>query len=328
MPTTEEFVEAAWGAAPRFGLAPKAITLLSHSENVVCQVDLGDDERVAMRLHRPGYNSVAELQSEILWVKALSSAGVRVPSAVALDSDEFGADRHYLEVPVGEETRHIGVVRWVQGQPIGDAIEAGGAQVVSHYGGIGRVAAQIRAHHHGWPPPSGFERRTWDGDGFVGDVPIWGRFWEVPELSEPQRELFSQCRTALQVELAALPTTSDRFGLIHSDLHLGNLMADGDELTVIDFDDAGFGWFAHEIAVALHPVLDEPWEADARAAFLDGYRQVHPLDAIDKRLIDTFLTVRCLMLIGWLHARPELPNYEHFADLAAQAEAAAQRYLA
>ena len=30
-------------------------------------------------------------------------------------------------------------------------------------------------------------------------------------------------------------------------------MCSGDELTIIDFDDAGYGWFAHEIAVALHP---------------------------------------------------------------------------
>ena len=118
------------------------------------------------------------------------------------------------------------------------------------------------------------------------------------------------------------------FGMIHSDLHLGNLMADGDSLTMIDFDDAGFGWFAHELAVALHPVLEEPWEDDARSALIDGYRTVHPLSAADEASIDTFVTMRSLMIIGWLDARRELPAFEHFADLAAQAERMLTRYLA
>ncbi len=91
------------------------------------------------------------------------------------------------------------------------------------------------------------------------------------------------------------------------------------------FDDAGYGWFAHELAVALHPVLDEPWEHEARAALVEGYRTVHPLSADEEALIDTFLTMRCMMIIGWLDARPELPAYEHFPDLVTQAERAALR---
>lgn len=81
-------------------------------------------------------------------------------------------------------------------------------------------------------------------------------------------------------------------------------------------------------AVALHPVLEEPWEADSRRALLDGYRRAHPLSHHEEELIDTFLTMRSMMVIGWLDARPELPVYEHFGDLVAQAERMTQRYLA
>jgi len=323
MPTTEDFIAAASKAAPIFGLAPQNIELLSHSENVVCRIDMGDGNQCAMRLHRPGYNSVAELESEVEWVTALGAAGIPVPTAVqTIDGG------HYHPVEVAGQQRQVGVVAWVEGAPLGGPIEAATAGVVDHYATIGVLAARIREHHATWMPPADFARRRWDLDGLIGDAPLWGRFWEVEALTAEQRALFSQCRDALIVELEGLSVGPDRFGLIHSDLHLGNLMAHGSKLTIIDFDDAGFGWFAHELAVALHPVLDEAWEADARAALLAGYRTVHPLSAEEEQLIDTFLTVRCLMIVGWLDARRELPAYEHFTDLANQATVAARRYLA
>lgn len=321
MPTADAFLAAAWRAAPRFGLAPEHVRLLSHSENVVFEVTLAD-RRVVMRLHRPGYNSLDELRSEVRWVQALGAAGLPVPTAVPATNGG-----HYVEVSIADEVRFVGVVGWVEGTPVGDPIEGNGSSVVDHYRSIGTLAARIRAHHGTWTPPPGFVRRAWDTDGLVGESPLWGRFWDVDILENHQRDLFARCRTRLLEQLQALPTSGDYYGLIHADLHLGNVMADGDNLTVIDFDDAGYGWFAHELAVALHPVLEEPWEGDSRRALLDGYRRVHQLGNHEEELIDTFLTVRSLMLVGWLDARPELPAYEHFCDLAAQAERMAERYL-
>ena len=327
MSTAEEFIKAAWQAAPRFGLLPESITLLSHSENVVCEVALGHGERRAMRLHRPGYNTLAQLRCEVLWVTALGQFGIPVPLAIPTADSTLDDPTHYVEVKVGNERRQVGVVDWVQGEPLGNPIEAESPDVVGHYERIGVIAAQIRTHHDRWTPPAEFERRSWNIEGLLGESPLWGRFWEVAALTDTQRALFARCRTALCTELGSLSTDADAFGLIHADLHLGNLMAEGDHLTVIDFDDAGFGWFSHELAVALHPVYEEAWEADARAALLGGYRTAHPLTKEEENLIDAFLTMRCLMLIGWLSARSELPIYQHFDDLAAQAARAAQRYL-
>ena len=84
----------------------------------------------------------------------------------------------------------------------------------------------------------------------------------------------------------------------------------------------------HELAVALHPVLGEPFEADARSALVDGYRSVHPLSEDQAGHIDTFLAVRSLMIIGWLAARPEVPVYEHFGELAAASGEHIAAYLA
>lgn len=316
-----DFLAAAWEAAPQFGLNPRRIDILSQSENVVCDVTTSGGDHLIMRLHRPEYNSLAELESEVQWVTALRRAGLPVPSAIpTLD----GA--HYTAVSVDGQTRHVGLVEWVDGRPLASSAEIDGSREQT-YTRIGQLCARIREHGKSWSPPSDFVRRRWDTDGFLGEDPHWGRFWEVDALSHERRTLFAEVRSQLRAELSTLPVDRGHFGLIHADLHRGNLMSNGDQLTMIDFDDAGFGWFVHDIAIALHPIRDEPWFEDARSALLSGYRTVHPLAQEEASWIDTFLVLRSLTNVSWLDARPELSSPEDFEHVSAQAEVAARRYL-
>jgi Ser/Thr protein kinase RdoA (MazF antagonist) len=322
VPTTEQFIEAAAAVSYRWGLQPRSVDVMSHSENVVCDVELANDRHLVMRLHRPGYNTIEELRSEVQWVASLANACIPVPQPMSTIDGE-----HYVSVRVGGEDRYVGVIDWVEGRPLGGPVSSGGEDVVPRYGRIGEIAAAIRIHNATWDQPRSFVRRRWDADGLVGQNPLWGRFWEVDALTDHQRDLFASARAELHRKLSSLSTGSDRFGLIHADLHLGNLMADGEQLTVIDFDDAGFGWFSHELAVALHPVLNEPTFPEARKALLTGYRRSHPLADDEIQLIDAFLTIRCLMIVSWLNDRPELPMRQYFGDLVTQAEQITTRYL-
>jgi len=269
-----------------------------------------------MRLHRPGYNTRSELDSEVAFVDSLRAFDVRTPEPLPTN-----AGGHYATIDVAGIDHEVGVISWVDGAPLGGPLDGGGEGLVPHYREIGKIAAQVRKHNAVWKAPAGFVRRRWDADALMGPDPLWGRFWEADQLSATQQSLFARGRQHLHGLLTAMPTGPDHFGLIHSDLHLGNVMADGKTLTVIDFDDCGYGWFVHELAVALHPVLGEPVEADAKASMVDGYRSVHALSDDEVGLIDAFLAVRSLMIIGWLAARPEVPAYLHFADLAAATEA-------
>ena len=320
------FVEAAKSACVFWNLDPVQVEVLSHTENVVCRIRVSSDKQVVMRFHRPGYNELAELNSEVVWVQSLAAAGIPVPSALQTPAGDY-----YCSVDIGSADSHqqriVGVVEWVHGQPLGTALTSASHDVVTHYETIGALAAKIRCHSHLWEPPENFMRRRWDIEGLLGENPLWGRFWEVHSLTDKQKEVFGDARNVLREGLGALSTEPDRFGLIHSDLHLGNIMRSGDELTIIDFDDAGFGWFAHEIAVALHPGLGESWFASARQAFLEGYCSIYELEIDEIRSIDLFLAIRSLMIVGWLDARPELPAYDYFPMVIERAEQAAQNIV-
>ncbi len=315
MPTAEEFIDAARQSAIAWNLRPEEISIISHSENVVCDLALPGGEHLIMRLHRPGYNTLDELNSEVQWVSALGASGLPVPSAVPTMHGEY-----YRPVLVGGETRYVGVVEWVDGTPLGGPLSPGDGNVAAQYGQIGQLAARIRAHNASWSPSAGFTRRRWDADGLVGPDPLWGRFWQAPALTSEQKALFTAARSELHTRLSALSTAPERFGMIHADLHLGNLMVEGDALTVIDFDDAGSGWFAYELAIALHPMLEEDSFPEARRALLDGYRSEHDFSEDEEATMDMLLVVRSLIIVGWLSNRPELPVYQYLPDLIGQAE--------
>jgi Ser/Thr protein kinase RdoA (MazF antagonist) len=96
------------------------------------------------------------------------------------------------------------------------------------------------------------------------------------------------------------------YSLIHADMHPGNILVHGDRLTVIDFDDAGFGWHAYDIAVVLTYYQSKPNAREIERAFLDGYRATRPLSDETLALIPMFRLTRWMASIGWFHQRPEL----------------------
>ena len=165
-----------------------------------------------------------------------------------------------------------------------------------------------------WRPPPGFRRHALDADGLMGDAPHWGPFWEHQSLSAGERELLLDVRERMHERLTRLSRDPSVYSLIHADMHPGNILVDGDRLTVIDFDDAGFGWHQYDIAVVLTYWQTKPNAAEIERAFLDGYRAVRPLPDDAPTAIPMFRLIRWMASIGWFHQRPELKRPAVFEE--------------
>ena len=331
--------DAARRAADLWADDVSGVELLAVSENAVYRVDTAAGDRFVLRLHRPGYNTIDEMRFEQRWVESLHADGIAVPGP----RPSLGGNS-YESVPVDDPSsgaRWAGAIDWVDGTKLADLIDDRDVDeqveaVPELYHAVGALAAKIRVHSGEWELPDGFVRRSWDADGLLGPEPLWGRFWEVSALTAAQADLLTTARNQLYDVLRSLATDASRYGLIHADLHQSNVMfaADSGERDhdrgdgiAIDFDDAGFGWFIHELGVALQAVIDEPWVATARAALVDGYRSVYPLDDDELGLLDTFCTIRTLMIIGWLDARPELEQHKQLPDYISWACEEAEKHL-
>ena len=301
------------GALAAWGLEGATLTLASQSENTVYRVQTAAGETLALRIHRPGYHDLAALNSEFAWTEALHDAGVRVPRPRrSLAGDGFVL----AEAAAGGERRHVSMVEWVEGRLLGDVIEAAAdVDAVRHFHALGRVAGRIHNQVDGWQPPPGFGRHVLDADGLLGPTPFWGAFWDHPALTPAQRRLILAGARKLRTALLAYGTGRDRFGLIHADLHPGNVLLDAAGVTVIDFDDAAYGWHAYELAVAVHSHHRDPRFPAMLAALLGGYREVRALDARGVAAVKALVAVRSIAIIGWLKERPEVAHAKRYAAL-------------
>ena len=139
----------------------------------------------------------------------------------------------------------------------------------------------------------------------MGMSPLWGAFWVTPYLHEQDRMKLLHLKDVYFQVLDDLPKSPDCYTLIHADLHPWNVLIHDDQLSVIDFDDAGFGWHAFDIAVALASHHDRVDYEHVLTHFLDGYREIRTI-TWPVEWIELFFYVRCLAHIGWISARPDL----------------------
>lgn len=325
----DQLAKMAQHALSYWQLAADHISLIKYRENAVFSVHTTTGERYALRIHRPGYHDDVALRSELQWMSALADSGVKVPEVIPTPDQQLMVKVSVPEVP---EPRQIDLFAWVEGQPLGSVEHGLGSdlqQVAKIYYNIGNTAARVHNQASQWPLPEGFQRHAWDLDGLVGEAPFWGRFWELESLTTEQQQLLEQARDKARKELASFNKNADNYGLIHADFVPENLMTDGENVRLIDFDDAGFGWHLFELATALYFIQEEPSYDTAKTALLWGYNEQRPLKLEDIVHLELFLTLRGFTYLGWIRSRQETETAQEMTpDLVRRACKQAERYLA
>jgi Ser/Thr protein kinase RdoA (MazF antagonist) len=121
---------------------------------------------------------------------------------------------------------------------------------------------------------------------------------------------------------------AERFGLVHADLRLANLLADGKQLRIIDFDDCGFSWFMYDFATGVSFIEEDPKIPSLLEAWIRGYRRIAPLAPADAGEIPTFVVLRRILLCAWLASHSEVPIARELGAAFTQGTLAiAQEYL-
>ena len=90
----------------------------------------------------------------------------------------------------------------------------------------------------------------------------------------------------------SIGTGGGRFGIIHADMHLGNIHFRGDELTVFDFDHCAYGWRAYDLAISYGLPKAQ------RASMLEGYESRRPLSTEERDSLQDLGNLRNLWDIG------------------------------
>lgn len=249
----------AHAALPAFGLDGGVVTPVLHAYNSTFRVDR-DGAVWALRVLVGSKATPAHIDAQQAWQLALASdAGVVVPVPlrtvdgawwVGIASEGFG------------RTAIVTVAGWLDGAALDDALDAQTARQ------LGAAMARMHVHAADWAVPTGASLPVFD-DVLFGDRDALA---EVADLDAASRAVLDEARARSQSVLARLHALGGVQPL-HADLHSGNLLRSAGGLQLLDFDDAGLGVPALDLAIARF-YADEP---GIHAALAEGYASVAPL---------------------------------------------------
>jgi Ser/Thr protein kinase RdoA (MazF antagonist) len=290
---------AAARALTRYGVdQDTALFFVKYRENYVFRVDEPGGS-YALRLHRNGYRTDAEIQEELDLLTALGAAGVAVPRVrLTIAGEPF-----CRVVDEDGDVHQIDMLQWVSDAvPLGDVAEAfsGEAAVdTADFRGLGALIADL--HNKTALLDRGKEsvRAPWDVDGLVGDTAVWGDPRRAFRDGARDRDVVDQAMSLLETELRGYGKSPDRYGPIHADCTPENVLVHNGQMTIIDFDDSGHGYYLFDIATAAFFYLPHPHFDDIVSALLDGYRRVRPLTAEDLEMWRPMVLARGLTYLAW-----------------------------
>ena len=336
----------------RYGFIGCALEPLCYSENHTYRVTRQNGKPVAtLRICRPGYRSLGELQAEIDWlfhlnnevklegieiirpILALDGSTVQVVTlpdggvfhgvafaymdGVTPDEGDGEAMRRLfrrlgsLAAALHEHTRGLGPAAALhEHDQVFEATTAAprelnqglrpGITLGEQMRGLGTAAAPRAS----FIPP--IARPVWDCDTTLGPHALWGDWRVFVGFTPQEKELLERAETRIRCVMAAYGKLHGRFGLIHADMRLANLLVEGDILKLLDFDDCAYSWHLFDLAASLSFIEARPDLPDLVTAWLEGYRAAstaHPLEEADVAVIPSLIMMRRLQLTAWLATR-------------------------
>jgi amicoumacin kinase len=282
-------------AMHRYGIQSDQIHLLDGFESYIYEFHRADGDFI-LRIGHSLRRRPSLIHAEVDWINYLAAGGVSVARAIQSQNDQLveeiddGMGGQFLATAFvkarGQHPRRSG---WTPA-------------LFETYGQlIGKMHSLTQRYT---PTNPDWRRPTWND----ADMEFVERFLPATEATTLQRY------RDLRAHLDALPMQRDSYGLVHYDSHGGNLFIDdAGSITLFDFDDCCYSWFANDIAIVLF--YNAIGEADETAFtrlfmthFLRGYRKVNQLDPRWLSEIPNFLKLREIELYSVIHRDFDVDN--------------------
>lgn len=234
---------------------PGSLLRVGESENEVFRFSTGLEARY-LRLVSADRRPLEQVEAELEFVSHLAAGGAGVCPALQ------SANGRLIETFLGPAGA---LYASSFNEAEGEAFEFGAPEDnLAHFRLRGRALGRIHALSRTFRPSTDARRFAWDQEPCLTHA--------ARHVPKSETAVWREHRE-LSAWLADRPRDEPCYGLIHGDFGATNYRQLGDRLTVFDFDDCCYHWYAYDLAVAIYP---HGWRAEAGAllaALLAGYSE-------------------------------------------------------
>lgn len=284
-------------AKRRFGIGQKDMQLLDGFESFLYEYSQGAERRI-LRISHSLHRDAAAIRGEVDWLSYLAGHGVSVAYAlpslsgekveVLGDGPEYFCATSYIFAPGRPPCRED----WENGLTVD----------------LGHLLGRMNVLAKTYQP--GDQRAT--RPHLIDDVYGFERF--LPPGEEVAAEKF---RSVVE-SLRTLPVDRDSYGLVHQDAHGGNFFLENGRITLFDFDDILYAWYAYDVAMAFFYLLPHDCTGPENLAFarttfaqlMEGYSRENVLGDRWLKEIPRFLKLREIDLYIAIHRSLDLNDLD------------------
>lgn len=307
------------------------VRLLKYSENMTCLIqesrEMVKRAKYVLRIYRPGYHDKQEMLGELIWIRQLNlDTDLKTAAVLPGKNGEFIQN---ISISEDEELCFEAVLfEYIPGENLSGLSEQ---ELFYYMGKIGEITAKLHLHVSEWKGAAEIKRFTWNLKDLTGTEARWGDFSEMKTLTQWQKKSYSSAIEVIMDRLGRYGKSRDRYGLIHSDLNINNILVNKNGIYILDFDDCGFGWFLYDLSTSVLEYFDEVlykcikfWQA--------GYQRHRTLSKEDIEEIDTFVILRKIVRVGWIATHGDNDTVkkveaDYYDKTAEMAEAYVRKYI-
>ncbi|MCO4771995.1 MAG: GNAT family N-acetyltransferase [Deltaproteobacteria bacterium] len=282
----------------RWGWTHARVTPVLEGENELFRVD-AEQGSFAVRLYRAGRRTPAQVVAEWSWAEALAERLPVVPAVPTPAGDLI------VTVPDG---RLAVAMPWVEGRTVRIDTPEQAERLGRLLGQLRGEADRVQAEN--WAPAFG-HRPVYDP---ASDVQVTLSAFEGETFARPEQvTALRALASRLLAALARLPLMANAF--VHADAHRWNLLDDGEDWWLIDFDDCGFGPPESELATIRTHLRAAGTFDQLRAGLMAGWGPHDPSRVALAAACHVFATIG------------EFPSHLDMGPLASDAQGTLDRYL-
>jgi Ser/Thr protein kinase RdoA (MazF antagonist) len=218
-----------------------------------------------------------EIQSELIVLNTISqsSEAITVPTGLASLNGILVTEY----ITENGAPLFVTLMRWLEGELLSSGMTD---QQVTN---MGVMIGRLHEATSSFVPPAGFVRQTWGSDSFSRDMSKLARYYDR-FLTMNAWEKYREAAEKIKGHLTEMISDAANYGFIHADLHVGNVVFQGDEPFPIDFGRCGYGYYLYDLAgmmVGLYPYQ--------RQLLLQGYTSIRAQESVSEEMLSCFFVM-------------------------------------